>query len=73
MDKNLDYLKMDDSINNRNNKSTWFNVGRGKNMNCIICKKPGHVDEYCYHLPKAEEEVSKKESPSFVMQNQQLT
>ena len=41
--KNSDYLKMDDCINNRNNKTTRFNVARDYNINCIICKKkPGH-------------------------------
>ena len=64
---------MDDSINNRNYKTTWFNVARDKNINCIICKKPAHVAENCYHLSKAQEEVSKKQNPNLVMQNQQLT
>ena len=45
--KNSDYLKTDNSINNRNNKTTRFNVARDNNMNCIICKKPGHVAENC--------------------------
>ena len=36
--KNSDYLKMDDSINNRNNKTTRFNVARDNNINCIIYK-----------------------------------
>ena len=39
--KNSDYLKMDDSINNRNYKTTRFNVARDNNINCIICKKTG--------------------------------
>ena len=46
---------MDNSINNRNNKTTRFNVARDNNMNCITCKKPGHVAENCYHLTKAQE------------------
>ena len=29
---------MDDSINNRNNKTTRFNVARDNNLNCIIYK-----------------------------------
>ena len=29
---------MDDSINNRNNKTTRFNVTRDNNINCIIYK-----------------------------------
>ena len=41
--KNSDYLKMDDSINNRNNKTTRFNVARDNNINCIICKKIGRA------------------------------
>ena len=32
--KNSDYLKIDDFINNRNNKTTQFNVARDKNINC---------------------------------------
>ena len=48
---------MDDSINNRNNKTTRFNVARDYNINCIICKKPGHVGENCYYLTKAQEAV----------------
>ena len=35
---NSDYLKMNDSINNRNDKTTRFNVARDNNINCIICK-----------------------------------
>ena len=46
---------MDDSINNRNNKTTRFNVARDNNINGIICKKPGHVAENCYHSTKAQE------------------
>ena len=52
---------MDDSINNRNNKTTRFNGARDNNINCIICKKKlGHIVENCYHLSKAEEVVSEK-------------
>ena len=65
--KNSDYLKVDDSINNRNNKTARFNVARHNNINCIMCKKPGHVDENCYHLTKAQETVSKKQNPSVFM------
>ena len=32
--KNSDYLKMDDAINNTNNKTTRFNVARDSNINC---------------------------------------
>ena len=71
--KNLDYLKMDDSITNKNNKTTRFNVARNNNINCIICKRPGHVAENCYHLTKAQEAVSKKQNLNFLMQNQQLS
>ena len=71
--KNSDYLKMDDSINNRNNKTTRFDAARDSNINCIIYKKPGLVAENCYHLTKAQEAVSKKQNPNFVMQNQQLS
>ena len=38
---------------------------RDKNINCIICKKSGHVAENCYHLTKAQEAVSKKQNPEF--------
>ena len=69
--KNSDYLKMDDPINNKKNKRTRFNVARDNNVNCIICKKPGHVAESCYYLTKAQEAVSKELNPNFVMQNQQ--
>ena len=69
--KNPDYLQMNDSINNRNNKRTRFNVARDNNIHCIICKKPGHFAENCYHLTKAQEAVARKQNPNFVMQNQQ--
>ena len=36
--KHSDYLEIDDSINNRNNKTTRFNVARDNNLNCIIYK-----------------------------------
>ena len=71
--KDSDYSKMDDSINNRNDKTTWFNAARENNINCIICKKRGHVAENCYYLSKAQEVVSKKKNPHFFMQNQQLS
>ena len=64
---------MDDSINNRNNKTTRFNIARDNNINCILCKKPDHVAENCYHLINAQEAVSKNENPNFFMQNQQLS
>ena len=62
---------MDDSINNRNNKTTRFNVAGDNNINCIICKKPGHVAENCYLLTKAQEAVSRKQNPNFLMHNRQ--
>ena len=55
---------MDNSINN---KTTQFNVVRDKNINCIMCEKPGHVAENCYHLTKAQETVSEKQNPNFIM------
>ena len=58
--ENSDYLKMDDSINNKNNRTTWINVARDNNKNCIICKKPGHVAENCYHLTIGQEPAKKK-------------
>ena len=69
--QNSDYLKMDDSINNRKNKTTRFNVARDNNINCIVCKKPGHIAENCYHLTKAQEAISKTQILNFLMQNQQ--
>ena len=71
--KNSDYSKIDDSVNNRNDKTTQFNVARDKKINCILCKKLGQVAKNCYHLTKAHEVVSKKQIPNFVMQNQQLS
>ena len=59
------------TINNRNNKTTRFNAARDNNINCIICKKPGHVVENCYHLTKAQKAISRKQNPNFFMQNQQ--
>ena len=64
---------MDDSINDRNNKTTRFNFARDNIINCIICKKPGHVAENFYYLIKAQEAVSKKQKLNFLMQNQQLS
>ena len=64
---------MDDSTNDRNDETTWFNIARDNNINVIICKKPGHVAKNCCHLTKAKEAVSKKQNPDFSMQNQQLS
>ena len=71
--KNLDYLKIYDSTNDRNSKTTRFNVAQDNNINCIICKKPGHVAENYYHLTKGQEAVSKKQNSNFVIQNQHLS
>ena len=71
--KNSDYLKMVDSIKNRNNITNRFNVARDNKKNCIICEKLGHVDENCNYLNKAQEVAFKKENPDFDMQNQQLS
>ena len=62
---------MDDSINNRNSKTTRFNVAPGNKMNClIICEKPGHVAKNCYMI-KAQRVVSNKQNRNFVIQNLQ--
>ena len=58
---------MDGPINNRNNKTTRFNVARDSNINYIIYRKPRHVAENSYHLTKAQEAVSKKQNPNFVI------
>ena len=42
----------------------------GSNPSDIICKKPSHFAETCYHLTKAQEAVSKKQTPNFFIQNQ---
>ena len=44
-----------------------------KSINCIICKKPGHVVANCYHLTKVHEAVTKKKDLNFRMKNQQLS
>ena len=51
--KNMDYLKSDESTNNKNNKTTRFNVALDNKTICLICKKPGHTTEKCFHLSKA--------------------
>ena len=42
-------------------------VAAARYTNCVICKKPGHVAENCYHLTKTQEAVSRKQNPNFFM------
>ena len=37
--RNTDYSKPDESTNNKNNKTTWFNVALENQNICLICKK----------------------------------
>ena len=54
-------------INNRDNKTSRFNIPGGKKINCLICDKPGHVAKNCYHLTKAQNAVSEKQNPNFAI------
>ena len=55
--RNTDYLKSEESTNNKNNKTTRFNVALENKIICLICKKPGHTTEKCFHLSNAQEAV----------------
>ena len=43
--KNINYLKTDVPMNNKNNKTTQFDVALEDKIVCLICKKPGHATE----------------------------
>ena len=40
--------------NNKNNKVTQFNVACKHKIVYLICKKPDHATEKCFHLSKAQ-------------------
>ena len=69
--KNMEYLKSDEQTNNKNNKVTRFNVERKDKFICLICKKPGHTTEKCFHLSKAQEVVLNNKQQNFSHPNQQ--
>ena len=46
----MEYSKSNEATNNKNNKVTRFNVAREDVTVCLICKKPGHAIEKCFHL-----------------------
>ena len=43
--RNADYLKTKKSTNNKNNKTTRFNVALENKTIWFICRKPGHTTE----------------------------
>ena len=55
----MDYSKSDEPTNIKNNKRTRFNVALENQTICLICKKPGHTTEKCFHLSKAQDSVLK--------------
>ena len=55
--RNMDYLKTEESTNNKNNKTTRFNVVLENKTIYLIFKKPGHTTEKCFHLSKSQEAV----------------
>ena len=58
---NTDYLKIEESTNNNNNKTTRFNVALEDRIIRLICKKPSHTTEKCFYLSKAQETVLNKQ------------
>ena len=66
----MEYLKSDEPIINKNSKVTRFNVAREDKIVCLICKKPGHATEKCFHLSRAQEAVPNKQQ-NFLYPNQQ--
>ena len=66
----MEYLKSDEETYNKNNKVTWFNVAREDKFVCLICKKPGHTTEKCFHLSKAQDAVlnNKQQNLSYPKQ-----
>ena len=63
--KNMDYSKSDESTNNKNNKTTRFNVELDNKTICLICKQPGHTTEKCFYLSKAQEAVLNNKQKIF--------
>ena len=47
--KIMEYSKSDEPTDNKNSKVTRFNVVHEDEIFCIICKKPGHTTEKCFH------------------------
>ena len=47
--RNTDYSKTEESTNNKNDKNVQFNVALKDKIICLICKKPGHTTEKCFH------------------------
>ena len=46
--KNMEYSKSDEPINNKNNNVSRLNVVREDNLVCLICEKPGYATEKCF-------------------------
>ena len=67
----MDYSKSDEPTNNKNNKVTRFNVAREDKFICLICKKPGHSTEKCFHLSKAQDAVLNNKQQNCSYPNQQ--
>ena len=67
----MEYLKSDEQTNNKNNKVTRFIVAREDKFVCLICKKPGHTTEKCFHLSKAQDAMLHNKQQNFLYPNQQ--
>ena len=55
--RNTNYLKTEEPINDKNNKTTRVNVAREDKFVCLIRKKPGPATENSFHLSKVQEAV----------------
>ena len=69
--KNMECLKSEEQTNNKNNKVTRFDLAREDKFVCLICKKPGHTTEKCFHLSKAQDTVLNNKQQNFSYPNQQ--
>ena len=69
--RNTDYLKTEESTNNKNNKTARFNVALEDKTICLICKKLGHTTEKCFHSSKAQDAVLNNTQQNFLCPNQQ--
>ena len=67
--RNTDYLKTEVSTNDKNNETTRLNVALEEKIICLICKKPGHTNEKCFHLSNTQEAVFNKQQ-KFLYPNQ---
>ena len=65
--RNTDYSKTEESTNNKNNKTTAFNVALEEKIIWSICKEPGHTTEKCFHSSKAEEAVLDKQQTFYIL------